>query len=456
MSIRRLHTNSVFGRVLLGIGANAAGKFWIILLQLVSVPILITKWGASEYGVWLMLSAVPSYIALSDLGFGTAAAVDMTKRVALKDRDGALTAFQSVWAFISAISAGILLLAVVAWLFRQPIQTTVHMDGEVFNAAQLLILVSLLGLQMGVVNIAFRSVGRYAQGTFFFDLLTPIEGVMLLIVAIGGGHLVAGATAILVIRLTGVCLYYRSLRRTEPWVRFGLSHASTGEIRTLAKPALAALSLPLSTALSIQGIIFVVGLAISPIAAATFGTIRTITRLPLQIVGIFSRATLPEITIAYAQRELIKLNLLVGANLLTFVLVTLPAAVALTLFGQWCLDVLTRGRIHAPLALFLIMTVIMVFQTFWNTVGNFLFALNLQQRFAHIYAALSIVSLITCYFVAKWLGLEWMAAVLIVVDGIVAAVTMREWSRISSVSWGSQLRSAIQLVTTLIQKPAMP
>ena len=70
----RLGTHdSHWGRLLRGVGANLLGKFWVVLSQTVTVPVMLTIWGAKGYGVWLMIWAVPSYVTLSDFGFGSAA-----------------------------------------------------------------------------------------------------------------------------------------------------------------------------------------------------------------------------------------------------------------------------------------------------------------------------------------------------------------------------------------------
>ena len=45
-----------------------------VLEQLFLVPFFITAWGAAYYGEWLTLTIIPSVIAFSDLGFGTASA----------------------------------------------------------------------------------------------------------------------------------------------------------------------------------------------------------------------------------------------------------------------------------------------------------------------------------------------------------------------------------------------
>ena len=45
-----------------------------VLEELFLVPFFISAWGAAYYGEWLTLTIIPSVIAFSDLGFGTAAA----------------------------------------------------------------------------------------------------------------------------------------------------------------------------------------------------------------------------------------------------------------------------------------------------------------------------------------------------------------------------------------------
>ena len=44
-----------------------------VLEQLFLVPFFITAWGAAYYGEWLTLTIIPSVMAFSNLGFGSAA-----------------------------------------------------------------------------------------------------------------------------------------------------------------------------------------------------------------------------------------------------------------------------------------------------------------------------------------------------------------------------------------------
>ncbi|MEI8158789.1 MAG: hypothetical protein WCH60_18160 [Burkholderiales bacterium] len=67
-------------KLLRNLGANPYGQLITIAIQLVSVPLYLHYWGVALYGEWLILSAIPAYLALSDIGFVS---------VALRERLGA-------------------------------------------------------------------------------------------------------------------------------------------------------------------------------------------------------------------------------------------------------------------------------------------------------------------------------------------------------------------------------
>ncbi|MCA1379283.1 hypothetical protein [Bradyrhizobium sp. BRP23] len=406
------------------------GKAWVLLIQLASVPILVSSWGASGYGVWLMLTAIPTYVALSDLGFGTAGGVSMIRRVAAGNLPAALRAFQSVWLFVSLISAAIWGLSSGLWLVSKDFPAWAAWHDERLPAAALLLTTySLVVLQMNVVNMAFRSIGHYARGTFLLDIVSPVEQASVLAVASVGGGYVACAAAMLVVRVIGFIFYYAMLRRTAAWIHFGWTEARASEVRSLANSAMAALSLPVSSALSIQGSIFFVGLAISPAAAAVLGTIRMMARVPLQVVGLLTRATLPEITASEARNDKPYVDRLVYINLTALLLVTIPSAAALIVAGDQLLFWLGRGQMQASIVLFAVLTGNMILSTLWGTVGSFLLAMNQQQRFAAIYAATSVITAGLVYLAASNFGLEAAAIALLPLDAIMTFTVIHHWFR---------------------------
>src|SRR5271154_7624064 len=115
-------------RFVRGFGVSALSPVVTAAIQLGSVPLLLHAWGATKYGEWLLLSAVPSYLTLSDLGFGDASGSDMCMRVASNDKEGALETFQSSWVLVTLVSfVALALVSVISCLV--PWQLWLNVSG---------------------------------------------------------------------------------------------------------------------------------------------------------------------------------------------------------------------------------------------------------------------------------------------------------------------------------------
>lgn len=79
MSVRKTITrNTLF---------NASGRMWEALLSLLITPFIVYTIGLADYGVWALLSAFTGYVALLDLGFGSAYVRFIAEYVAKKQHD---------------------------------------------------------------------------------------------------------------------------------------------------------------------------------------------------------------------------------------------------------------------------------------------------------------------------------------------------------------------------------
>jgi len=308
---------------------------------------------------------------------------------------------------------------------------------------------SLATLQTSLVYMAFKSVGRYAQGTVLLDLLVPVEALFVMAAATFGYGLIGAATSLFVVRSVGLIVYYIMLRTKTPWVRWGWSHASAHEIRQLMKPALAALLLPLSGALSLQGATFVIGVVVSPAAVAVFSATRILTRFPLQVASILARATLPELTISQAQGATGKFDVLALTNIYFASAVTIPAAVLIIFFGDIALHILSKGHLVASTGLFVVLSATMVFQTYWNAVAIALIALNLQHRFVQYSISFSVASLAFFTVMLHYWNLPSAFMVFVVFDFLLSIMVTRIWMRETGFNL-PRFRAATEEISRLI------
>lgn len=244
-------SSSVGRRLVGGTFANLCDKLALLGVQLLAIPLLSHHWGAEGYGTWLMLMTIPTYVAVSDFGLGVAAGVEITQRVARGDSAGALTAFQSAWAFVFAILVAI---GVIAGVYATLVLSHV-IGGGSGDVAMWVLIVTLYAIavvQMTTLAMVYRATHKFARAMLISAAVIACEGVALVMVVSLGGRLVEAALALLLVRVSGWAATYADLRRQEPWVRLGIDKADAATVRRLARPSLAALSLTLATSVSLR------------------------------------------------------------------------------------------------------------------------------------------------------------------------------------------------------------
>ena len=413
-------------KIVLGILANALDKIWITLFQILSLGILPKHWGAEEFGIWLIVTTVPTYVALGGLGFGNAAGTDMTAKVTKGDYVGALEDFQSVWLFISLATA-LPALTIVGgycaykWVFGH---TGFAFSNEE-TASIILVVYSLIAIQTGLTHTGFRSTGKYALGVILMDMISLVERVGIIVVALVGKDYVVAAVVMLVVRCIGQMAFHRYLRYRQPWFKMGIANANRATLKRLLKPALASLGLAASSAFSLQGIITSIGLFLSPTSAALYSSVRTICRLPLQFSDLLSRATLPELTVAYFNNDMRRFLRLTILNTCVAVGSVLPFIVFIGFFGKTIGNFVSRGGLSfTDSRLFVALATAALFQAIWSACGQSLQAINKHHFFSFPYFLLAILTLFSPLLKFGRDPVLWVACASALAEGITAAIAV--------------------------------
>ena len=301
-------------RIIAGMGANSFGMATTIGIQLLSLPLFLHYWNTSTYGVWLMLSAIPAYLSMADVGMVTAAGNKMTMAMGKNDLVAANKIFQSAQLFMTIVcgSAALLTLPIILFAPLPWLQTN---DERVALAALCLgVLVALFG---GLSEAVFKSSGRYAAGTMIGNCVRVSEWLGFMIGLVLVGSLAAVAMFGLAVRVLGTLAAIVFAQRGGHGIRWGIQAAEKAEIRLMIKPAVSFMAFPLANALSFQGLTLLVGAFFGPVSVALFNTYRTIARIAVQITAIFSHALGPEFSRLFganaAIRQLYQSSAILGA-----------------------------------------------------------------------------------------------------------------------------------------------
>ncbi len=418
----------VHKRLAAGFGVNLLGKGTSTLIQLVSVPIFLRHWGVDLYGEWLVLNSIPSYFNLSDVGFGSTAGNEMTMLMAANKQEEALDVFQSVLALTTVISAtvGGLFMALVWFL---PFDRWLHINSISRHDTNLVILMLalsvLLSMQETLLQAAFRCVARYAFGTLLKNIvqLSSFAGVS--IVVLSGGGVVAAAKTFALINAAGTLMLWIMLRRSVPWIRYGITHAHWSTLRRLAGPAISFMAFPVGNALNLQGMLLVVGHVLGPTAVVIFSTARTVSRVAIQFMEMIKNTIWPEMSIAVGAgdfalaRSLHRRACQISIFAATAIVVTM-AVIGPTIWRRWTVHKFATDSVLLDLMLLLVL-----FSSLWSTSSVALSATNRHQRLAATYLTATMLSLVCAYILATKFGLHGVAVALMAGEIFMAVHVLR-------------------------------
>jgi O-antigen/teichoic acid export membrane protein len=456
-----MSTHSLKRRLIAGFGANTFSRLSTTLTQIFSVPVFLSHWGVHLYGEWILLNTIPSYLGLSDVGFGSVAGNEMTMLAAAENFEQALVVFQSVWVLTTVITSvvGLLLIAAVWFL---PLGTWLHMHAISPPDAKLIILLLglavLLGMQETLFQAAFRCVGKYPLGTMAKSIVVLAAFLSTMIGV--GLHLspVPVAALYVAVNAVGVFALWILLRREVPWIRFGIRHAQWAAIRRLTSPALSYMGFPLVNALNLQGVLVVIGYVMGPIAVVTFNTARTISRSAAQGMNLINNSIWPEMSMAFGMGAMNVARMLHRRACQISLLVCLAITFGVALLGNWIWRIWTVGKVPTDPVLLYIMLLQMLVSAFWFTSAVVPLATNQHQNTARAVLIATCVALVFAWFLMHIpaLGLRGAAMGLVAGDFFTAFYVLRESLRLLNDNLTDFARSMLDLslLRRLWRRPA--
>ena len=360
-------------RIIEGMGANSFGMAITIVMQLVSLPLFLHFWNLETYGKWLILSAVPAYLSMADVGMVTTAGNKMTMAMGRKDPLEANQIFQSAQAFIAVVCPMVALILLPLILFS-PLPWLENMDQRIALAAMSLgVLVAMFG---GLSEAAFRATERYAFGTVLGNCVRLGEWIGTILGLVLVGNFAAVALGGFLMRLVGCLVGMTLVNNASHTLHWGVKFAKVTEVKAMVKPAISFMAFPLANAFSFQGITIIVGAIFGPVSVACFNTYRTIARVAVQITAIFSFALAPEFSRLFGQgakrtiQELYLKTSMLGA-MQAFLL-----SLMLYFSSPWLLKIWTHNAIKFDANLMALMLVYAAVGGLWHIPRAMLMATN--------------------------------------------------------------------------------
>jgi len=398
-------------RIASGLAANFYSQVVTVLVQLLSLPILLSKWNIEQYGQWLMISAIPGYLVISDVGIMTAAANLMSMHQARHETAEVNRVFNS------SLGAMLLLLPALALVGAVLLaSSSFGLSHDQRVALYFLLITTLLGVACSLFDAVYRPFGRYPRAAFLlttarvFDWLGMFAGLFI------GGTLTSAALGIFVGRATGFVGIFVLARRDVPQIRWNWREFDVKLVRLLLRSGIGFLSFPFGYLLTLQGMVLLVGAQMGASMVALFSATRTLTRVLAQISDTTSRSMSPEISALYGAGREPEATRLSNRILWRVILLTICGALLLTLLGPSILQHWSHGKIHFDGTVFAFLIAGSIAAAYWQIQAVRLTATNRHSLLATIFTLSSAFALLLTYLTEPRFGLGAAAAGTCLVD----------------------------------------
>lgn len=390
-------------RILQALGANTFGQLVTIGSQLVLTPLFFFAWGADEYGKWLLLTTIPTYLLMADLGFGSAAANEMAILAGANKMKALQSTFWGALRICTLATAAVLALSVAAGGIFYLVDP---FDSVLITKADGALIVLALGMGVcinfftSMASAAFRSSGLNAFGIVLSNSIRLLEAVVSGVLLLASQSPLVLCLGGLLVRVMGGLMQLYFVNRMCPWIFAPGREVDRALFKRLIKPSLSFLAFPLGNALALQGPILILGLVFGSTSVAVFNTLRTLSRIPLQIANVVNASVWPEMSTAYGAGDLLTLRRLHQRSWLATCLLVLLAAMGIGMFGDFTIhlwlgknfsyDALTLGNLVGIASLAAI----------WGVSAVVLTAINAHSRLVLLYLSINAICLALSYLLA--------------------------------------------------------
>lgn len=392
---------SSFQRLFKSSTANAASLVVRIVHQLLLVTVLVSVWLPELYGEWLVISAIPIFLSLTDFGVVLAGSNELARRATSENNESVVNFYTiySVWfqrwSIFIAVIVGILsyTLPLNEWMGLKTIKAT-----EVSYIFLVLSLGALVSQNSLTLLAGLRAKGKAHYG-LWIRVFQAIVGSMVALTLVGGlevgPSVLAGSMFVVTVSfylLEWWVLKREGLTQSSHFFRKINNESGIQMMQYLTK-GMEMMLIPLAQAITLQGSILLVGKTLGPIAVAVFVTHRTFARLGSTVVKVFSNPLLAEAGLLQRPEDKPVLTQIVSVlSRVTFWLGLLMLA-GFFVFGNWVYNLWVQENIEFDKSLLIIFLIGVVADSVWQIITAVRMGSNRHRPIAWGYFSFSVLGL---------------------------------------------------------------
>jgi O-antigen/teichoic acid export membrane protein len=418
--------------------ASLSSKITVMLIRLLQVPLFISALGVSEYGHWLVISSLPAWLAISNLGFGSVAANDISMSVARGDFKNANRTFSTALVLITLIAIlGSIIVALVVYLLPYNLFSNASVSSayEIKLAIVWLSISVFVSFSSDILGGRLRAVNKAHEYIFISAVRPWLEflGFFLILQFTNRFDYIALISAFTTILQVLIVALLSNGARTK--VIFSIDNVHIEYIKELFKKGIAFQAFPLGNALLFQGNILVIQGVLGPVSVVLFSTARTLVRSINQLMEMINQVVWPEFSLMLGKKDYANAQRLHRIAVFASISAALISIVPLALWGVPIYKFWTGKSIAFNQTLLLLFLLPIPFNAIWYTSSVVHAACNKHEGLAMRYLIACSVSLLACYLLSLILGINGAATSTLFADIILIPFVLNKSILLTQDNW---------------------
>jgi len=426
--------------------ASILQKVVRVVEQLFLVPFFITAWGAAYYGEWLTLTIIPSVMAFSNLGFGSAAGNSFVLTYAAGNKQKAANISKTGFYIITImilVAIMVSILTIVLLDYFDVFEKSLIDKTDAIVAVSFMIVAQLLMFYLQLMESYYRAAQKAALS---INLITTksalLIGTGLLVLVLGYGVIEFAITQFFV-TLLFIIFYGIKGKKVIGLFETHVGIKDKNILKEITAKGLSYLMLPVWQIIYFQGTTFVVRIVLGPEAVAIFNTVRTLSRSFNQFLYLVEPTVFPELQYYIGKNQWETAKKIFRLSILGVFLLSIVGCILLALFGPWFYKIWTKNALDLPLAMWYVSISGLIFNALWYSAEMVFRAVN-QPKKMGVYGIIgAIISVAFTYVFSHYLGLVGAALGALTLDVLLVVLILPLGCKLMHMTLGDLFKHGI-------------
>lgn len=411
------------------ITANMFGVGVQLLNQIVLVPFYILFWGNELYSDWIVISAITTIFAISDVGLNNVIQNRFSIKLSEENYKECNSLMTDNYILIAVTLLATLIgcgLFVGVWDITEVMSLHLLSRSQASFVFLVLIIKVFVGMFSGIENAIYRATHN-ASISVYMDQVGNLVVALITLCCIIFKVPVTLLSVMICLPQIVLCIIKHSHSKKYYKYKLAWSSVDIPLLKSILLPSLSFMSFPLGNTIILQGYTLVVNSFMGADSVVLYNTTRTLCNFIKTFLGTLQNAVWPEYSIAYGNKNFELMRHLHRKILKTSVLISFLIGVCLLIFGPIIFKIWTHDAITFSYSLMAVYVIALFVESLWTSSSVTLMATNNHSKLGVVYIFATIVGISLALLAAKAGMKLWViASTLIVLHCIIACFSIKE------------------------------